>query len=157
MSIMTVTTRVSHKWYMRKRRDEIIDCIKELHEQLNLGKPDLPRFNHWDKYALAWEALKLHQMLPEDAPTKTFEVTDEVLKQLRQIRRKCWAELMDARKAQKSCTIQFLYNAYEQIADSSMKYVQALNLFFPETGDTAERDYELWKKDDGNQCNQEKP
>jgi hypothetical protein len=149
MSTMTVTGRVSVQYYMRKTKSDIIDRITMLHEQLGLGKPDYLKFNHWDKYSLASEAVKLHGMLPEEPPTKTFEVPESVLKELRVMRRKCWQQVMEHRGIANRASSSGNRTAaamHNRIANENLGRVQALNLFFPESGDTAERDYEQWKQ-----------
>lgn len=169
MSIMTVTTHVNHKWYMRKTKDDIIECIKELYEQLNLGKPDLLKYRHWDKYSLAHEAMRLHRLFPEEPRTKTFEVPDEVLQELRAMRMEWWKGVVMFRGLEQDATKKgrpSIAAKYERNVGMHLRRVQLLNFFFPDPGDTAERDYDQYKQhrksrrqqviEDGNQRNEEK-
>lgn len=64
MSILTTSTVVSHRYYMKKTRAHIIERIGEL-ERINL-LPRTPSSNLWklQKHELAKRAMELHAKLP---------------------------------------------------------------------------------------------
>jgi polyphosphate kinase 2 (PPK2 family) len=65
MTIVTYEIRVSHRYYMRKTKSDIIDRIDMMREQLKLPPLDKSEIKNWDKYSLASEAMSTHRLFPE--------------------------------------------------------------------------------------------
>lgn len=146
---MTVVTTVSHRYYMRKTKSDIITRICDMHEALKLGKPDLLKYNHWDKYSLAHEAMRLHRMFPPEPVTRTFDVPEEVLKEIRSMRMEWWKGVVLFRRMEQDASAKGMTTVaarHEKSVGIHLRRVQALNFFFPDAGDTAERDYERYKE-----------
>lgn len=67
MAIIEYRTSVSHKYYMRKSKDEIVTRIDMMRAQLKLEPIDKLKILQWDKWNLAHEALKTHDLFPPES------------------------------------------------------------------------------------------
>lgn len=80
MSVVSYKTEVSHRYYARKRKSEIVRRIRDLRETLSrvgidvaesmdatLSAPDF-ELQKLAAGELAWLAIRLHSYFPDDAP-----------------------------------------------------------------------------------------
>ncbi len=66
MAVMTVTSTVSVRYFMKKSKDWLRNHIHDLRRILDLPQDLSSTMEAMDKFALARLALDLHNQLPED-------------------------------------------------------------------------------------------
>jgi hypothetical protein len=67
MAIVETRAEANHKYFMRKKKADIILHIDMLRTQiLGLEPLDKRKILYWDKWSLASEAVRTHRMLPPE-------------------------------------------------------------------------------------------
>lgn len=65
MTVVTTTVRVSHRYYARKRRRDLLDAIRDLANAAGVPQPVAAYLEGCDRDQLAHVAMDLHGKLPE--------------------------------------------------------------------------------------------
>lgn len=65
MTIVSVVSTVSHRYYMKRSKDTIRQRIRELCQALEIAPPTTEEMANESAYQLASRAMKLHAQFPE--------------------------------------------------------------------------------------------